>query len=45
MLPALPAGPDPARARRAMEAMLGVVKLDIAARRAASEGGAAAGTG
>ena len=29
--------PDPARAQRAMQAMLGMVKLDIAARRAAAD--------
>lgn len=32
------AGPDPERARRAMQAMLGMGKLDIAALRSAAEG-------
>lgn len=32
------ADPDPARAERAMQAMLGMVKLDIAALRAAADG-------
>jgi predicted 3-demethylubiquinone-9 3-methyltransferase (glyoxalase superfamily) len=30
--------PDPARAGRAMQAMLGMVKLDIAALKAAADG-------
>jgi hypothetical protein len=33
------ADPDPERARRAMEAMLGMRKLDVAALRRAAEGG------
>ena len=32
------ADPDPARAQRAMQAMLGMVKLDVAALRAAADG-------
>jgi predicted 3-demethylubiquinone-9 3-methyltransferase (glyoxalase superfamily) len=32
------AGPDPARAQRAMQAMLGMSKLDVAALRAAADG-------
>jgi predicted 3-demethylubiquinone-9 3-methyltransferase (glyoxalase superfamily) len=35
---ALVAGPDPGRARRAMQAMLGMTKLDVAALRAAADG-------
>jgi predicted 3-demethylubiquinone-9 3-methyltransferase (glyoxalase superfamily) len=38
VLPQLLGDPDPARARRAMEAMLKMTKLDIAALRAAAEG-------
>jgi predicted 3-demethylubiquinone-9 3-methyltransferase (glyoxalase superfamily) len=37
-LPKLIAGPDPEKARRAMEAMMGMVKLDIAELRRAYEG-------
>jgi predicted 3-demethylubiquinone-9 3-methyltransferase (glyoxalase superfamily) len=37
-LPKLIAGPDPQKARRAMEAMMGMVKLDIAELRRAYEG-------
>jgi predicted 3-demethylubiquinone-9 3-methyltransferase (glyoxalase superfamily) len=32
------ADPDPARAERAMKAMLGMVKIDIAALRSAADG-------
>jgi predicted 3-demethylubiquinone-9 3-methyltransferase (glyoxalase superfamily) len=37
-LPKLIAGPDPEKARRAMEAMMGMIKLDIAELRRAYEG-------
>lgn len=40
-LGALISDPDPARARRAMHAMMGMKKLDLAAMRAAAEGAAA----
>jgi len=39
MLPELLADPDPAKAQRAFAAMTSMVKLDIAALRAAAEGG------
>lgn len=38
VLPELLSDPDPARAGRAMQAMLGMVKLDIAALKAAADG-------
>lgn len=38
-LPRMLADPDPAKARRVMQAMLGMAKLDIAALRAAYDGG------
>ena len=41
-LPRMLCDPDPAKARRAMEAMLGMVKLDIAGLEAAFAGGPAA---
>ena len=37
------ADPDPERAQRAMQAMLGMRKLDVAALRAAADGGVPAG--
>jgi ABC-type xylose transport system substrate-binding protein len=37
------ADPDPERAQRAMQAMLGMVKLDIAALQAAADGTATQG--
>lgn len=42
VLPAMLADPDPAKAQRAMQAMLGMVKLDIAGLQAAFEGRTAA---
>ena len=39
MLPELLGDPDPGRAQRAMQAMLGMRKLDVAALRAAADGG------
>ena len=42
VLPKLRADPDPARARRVMQAMLGMVKIDIVALEAAYEGKLAA---
>jgi predicted 3-demethylubiquinone-9 3-methyltransferase (glyoxalase superfamily) len=41
-LPRMLADPDPARAQRVMQAMLGMVKLDIAGLQAAYDGGPAA---
>ena len=38
-LPKLLADPDPDRARRAMQAMMGMVKIDVAALRKAADGG------
>jgi len=38
VLPKLLGDPDPARAQRVMQAMLGMVKLDIAALQAARDG-------
>ena len=38
-LPTLLADPDPDRARRAMQAMMGMVKIDVAALRKAADGG------
>ncbi len=38
VLPSLIGDPDPARAQRAMEAMMGMVKLDVAALRRAADG-------
>jgi predicted 3-demethylubiquinone-9 3-methyltransferase (glyoxalase superfamily) len=37
-LPRLLADPDPARARRAMQAMMGMVKIDVAALKKAADG-------
>ena len=42
VLPKMLADPDPAKAQRAMQAMLGMIKLDIAGLRAAYEGKPAA---
>jgi predicted 3-demethylubiquinone-9 3-methyltransferase (glyoxalase superfamily) len=42
VLPRMLADPDPAKARRVMQAMLGMAKLDVAALRAAYDGGAPA---
>ncbi len=39
VLPDLLSGPDPAKAKRAIDAMLSMVKLDIAALRRAYDGG------
>jgi predicted 3-demethylubiquinone-9 3-methyltransferase (glyoxalase superfamily) len=42
-LPRMLADPDPAKAQRVMQAMLGMVKLDVAGLQAAYDGGPAAG--